>query len=57
MRVEYTDAEIRIYDGDTELVGWTEQEWIDEPQVVFSIVNAAVLAHTNPDELRRILNR
>lgn len=53
MRVEFTESEIRIYDDDeAELVGWTEQEWIEDPQVVFSIANAVMLSVTDPAELR-----
>jgi hypothetical protein len=29
---------------DGEIVYWTEQEWVDDPQVLFPIVNAATLA-------------
>ena len=50
---------VRIYKGkgDTriEAVGWTKQEWIEDPTVVNSIFNAIHLADTDPEELLKLI--
>ena len=38
-----------------EVVGWTEQEWIEDPEVVKSIFKAISLANTKPDTLVALL--
>ena len=54
IRIQYTDTEIRILDSHGEIVSWTEEEWIEDPQVVFSIVNAVRLGTLHGgDYLRR----
>lgn len=56
--IEITDDAIRIYDaGDREIVGWIKDEWIEDPDVVFSIVNAVLLKLTDQDELLRLLKK
>jgi len=49
--VTFTEDYIAIVQDGDEIVGWTEEEWIEDPQVVFSIVHAIILALTNPSEL------
>ncbi len=39
-----------------EVVYWISDEWHDEPDIVFSIVEAVRLALTNPDKLIEVLN-
>ena len=53
MNVVYYDDAIGIQDenGD-EFLYWIRDEWEEDSEVVFSIVNAAVLAVSNPDLLR-----
>ena len=55
VEVRFFDDAIGIYDGDEELVYWTEQEWKEDSDVVFSIANAIHLAHTDYDEFIAIL--
>ena len=57
LAMEYSSCEIRIKDGDKEIAMWNIDEWIEDPEVVFSIVNAAVLALTKPGTLSRCLRR
>ena len=38
-----------------EAVGWTKQEWIEDPTVVNSIFNAIHLADTDPVELLKLV--
>ena len=45
----YIDQE----DG-TEVVCWTEDEWMEDPSVTICIASAVHMAHTEPDELIRI---
>lgn len=52
MTVEINTDSIRIYDGVTEVVGWHQDEWLQDPEtVVPAIANAILLATTNPDRL------
>ena len=57
--VEIGPDYVRIYKGkgDTriEAVGWTKQEWIEDPTVVNSIFNAIHLADTDPEELLKLI--
>ena len=50
---------VRIYKGigstRIEAVGWTKQEWIEDPTVVNSIFNAIHLADTDPEELLKLI--
>lgn len=43
-------------DGIARLVYWTKQEWLDDPEVVFSIANAIKLAKEKPHKLLEILS-
>ena len=56
MRVEFGEDYIGVYEGEEEIVYWTEQEWIEDSETVTpAIANAIHLAHTDPDELKRLL--
>lgn len=56
MFVDFFPDAIGIYeDNGDELVYWTEDEWREDSQVVFSIGNAVLMSQTDPDELRRLL--
>jgi len=44
-------------DGSNEHLFWHKDEWIEDPEVVFSIVNAIKLTYTNPIELLNIINK
>lgn len=45
--VVITSDAIYIYDDNgTEIVSWTEQEWIDDPSIVPSICNAIYIRLT-----------
>ena len=51
MSIHFSEDYISIQFNGTEIVGWTESEWIEDPQVVFSIANAIHLAYTDPETL------
>lgn len=58
LHVDITEDSIRIYDGlGTEIVGWTETEWKDDPTIVIAIANAINLAHVDPGRLRRLVRK
>ncbi|MFD7956063.1 hypothetical protein ACFV4X_21520 [Streptomyces ardesiacus] len=49
---------ITLFDGTEELAVWTQQEWIEDPDIVFAILNAATLGFTRgPDAVRARLPR
>lgn len=49
---------VTLFDGAEELAVWTQQEWIEDPGVVFAILNAATLGFTRgPDAVRARLLR
>ena len=51
---EYYEGQIE----ETEIVYWHQDEWLEDPEsVVPAIANAIHLAHTNPQELKRLLNK
>lgn len=51
----YEDS-IYLRDGSEELVMWVQDEWIEDPSLVWSIVNAVRIGYeAGPEELRRIL--
>tara|TARA_B100001245_G_scaffold210209_1_gene174181 strand:+ start:524 stop:775 length:252 start_codon:yes stop_codon:yes gene_type:complete len=58
--VEIGPDYVRIYKGEgskrIEAVGWTKQEWIEDPTVVNSIFNAIHLADTDPVELLKLIS-
>lgn len=39
----------------THIVYWHEDEWVEDPSIVISIVNAVDLFHTNKEELLKRL--
>ncbi|MGW4180376.1 hypothetical protein [Streptomyces rubiginosohelvolus] len=44
---------VTLFDGTEELTVWTQQEWIEDPDIVFAILNAATLGFTRgPDAVR-----
>ncbi|WP_327391348.1 hypothetical protein OG728_38360 (plasmid) [Streptomyces microflavus] len=52
-RIAFDDDSIRLLDGLRELVMWSQQEWTEDPNVVFAILNAAMLGFTDgPDAVR-----
>ena len=55
-RIDFGDDYISISDKQGEIVYWDINEWIQEPQVVFSIVNAVKMALSGID-LRRKLKK
>ena len=46
-KIIYSKDYIAIMKGKKEIVGWHEDEWKEDPQVVFSICNAIELAYKN----------
>lgn len=55
-KIIFGEDYIQILDiNKKEIAYWTKQEWIDEPNVVFSICNAVYLASKN--ELSSFLGR
>jgi len=52
--IEYGDDYILILDDQGEIVKWLKSEWIDNPELVFSMCNAVKL-HTEGRNLREIL--
>ena len=59
LEVEIGPDYVRIYKwmggARIEVVGWTKQEWIEDPTVVNSIFNAIHLADTDPVELLKLI--
>ena len=46
---------ISIDENGQEILMWIKDEWINDPNVVFTIANAITLAYTNPAELKKNL--
>jgi len=46
-KIVYSNDYIAIMKGKKEVIGWHEDEWKENPQVVFSICNAIELAYRN----------
>lgn len=44
-KVKYSPDYIAIMKGNKEIVGWHEEEWIEDSQIVFSICNAIESAY------------
>ena len=61
LQVEIGPDYVRIYKGEgdarIESVGWTKQEWVEDPTVVNSIFNAIHLADTDPEELLKLIDK
>ncbi len=58
LQVYQSEDYIAIVEGDNELVGWSKDEWIEDPEtVVPAIVNAVCVALTNPEELKKLLSQ
>lgn len=55
--IVFGEESIHIMDGKDEVVMWTKQEWIDDPEVVFSIANAIKIALAKgPQEVKKIIH-
>lgn len=53
-----SDNEIRLMDGDDEIVMWSSDEWKEEPSLVAVIVNAVRIGYTEgPNAIRERLAR
>lgn len=50
------DDIISINEKGQEIAMWIKDEWVDDPNVVFSIANAIKLAYTNIEKLKEKLN-
>jgi disulfide oxidoreductase YuzD len=49
-RVEFRDDYIAIINSkEEEIIGWHRDEWMEDSEVVFSIVNAARIAYGEPN--------
>lgn len=49
---------VSLFDGTEELAVWTQQEWTEDPSIVFAILTAATLGFTHgPDAVRARLLR
>ncbi|MFD7552299.1 DUF3145 family protein [Streptomyces sp. NPDC059816] len=56
--VGFDDDSVSLLDGSEELVLWTQQEWIEDPNVIFAILNAAMPGFTHgPDAVRARLHQ
>jgi hypothetical protein len=54
--IDNEGGHIRIYDGDEEIVGWSQDEWVEDPEfVVPAIANAIKLAYEDIDGLKNSL--
>lgn len=50
-RVEIDTDYIRIYDSDgEEIVGWVEDEWLEEPTLVVGIATVIDILHTEGED-------
>lgn len=54
-KIVYSKDYIAIMKGKREIVGWIEDEWKEDSQVVFSICQAIELAYQN--KLEKVLNQ
>lgn len=58
MTIQYDTDSVFIYDHlDNEVVMWTQQEWVDEPEIVPAIAHACYLAASNPQLLLSLLKK
>ena len=55
-KVEFEEGSIRISDSRGEVVHWVQDEWEENPSVVFSIVNAVKMACEGKD-IRKVIGR
>lgn len=57
-RVEILSDTIRIYDNDNnEVVGWVEEEWLEDPNLVLVIANAINIFYGyGADRLKTIIH-
>ena len=52
---DYGEDYIKILKEGIEVLYWIEDEWKEDPQVVFSIANAIYLSQRSPDKLEKLL--
>lgn len=57
LSIKFFNDYIAILQGTKEIVGWDLNEWIEDPQIVFSIGHAIQLALKNPKKLVNLLNQ
>lgn len=54
--VHWTDESVHICDEKGEIVMWHKDEWVQDPSVVFVIVNAIDMFHSRgPTYMRRLM--
>jgi hypothetical protein len=53
-KLETDEEMIILSDENGEVVAWHIQEWIDDPDIVFAIVNAAFMAGDGQDIRKKI---
>lgn len=57
-RVVFHEEGISIIDWEGEIVYWHKDEWAEDPEVVFSIANAIVIALTeSPAAVKKLIER
>lgn len=57
-RVKVGDESIQLLDRHGEIVSWHQDEWIEDPSVVFSIVNAILKGiFESPAAVRALINQ
>ena len=57
MKIEIGHEYIAIKEDNVEIVGWSMQEWAEDPEVVYSIANAISLAYEDPEGLKHLLSK
>lgn len=55
MSIKIDDESVTIYYEEKELVKWLDEEWIEDPDVVFSILFYVCLAYEDPKKLYEFL--
>ena len=53
-KVEFEERSVTISDSKGEVVHWVQDEWEEDPSIVFSIVNAVKMACEGKDIRKRI---
>lgn len=53
-RIKFGEDQISIFDNKGEVVMWTEQEWVEDPSIVFSITNAVKMAVEGKDLRKKL---
>lgn len=56
VNVEVEEDHVTVYENDVEIVHWTKDEWVEDPEfVVPAICNAIHLAYTNINKLKKLV--